>query len=54
MLGGKGADVDAQLGAFAVADDDLFAPVAEDVGLQAGVALGAVVEYGTVEKKKGI
>ena len=44
VVGGDGADEDAQFGTVLGACHHLLAPVAQDVGGKAGVGLGAVVE----------
>ncbi len=53
VVGGDEGGVDAELGALVVAHYDFFAPVAEDVGREARILLGTVVEatsFGTEVK----
>ena len=46
IVGGYGGDIESQLCRLAVAAEHLLAPVAQQVGLQAGVRLRAVIELG--------
>lgn len=49
VVGGDGADEDAELAAVKGTGDNFFAPVAEDVGTEAGVRFRAVVEADVFE-----
>ena len=49
MDGGERCDVDAQFVTFGCTDDDLFTPIAKDVGSKTGIGLRAIVELDTFE-----